>query len=281
MIMRLDLKKHLQILHIDNDEESFEFYTKHFTIEDYAEQWKKGLETLKGQNSPILLPTYIDYDDGMIDVQGYVIYPYGSAWILIDSGVSMSRTNKLAAMHKYIRSIDEELPEDESEWQSHWWLTGSDLSQLGDSLGMGLNFENVAIPNKPLEARSEGGKIGIYADKRCFDIDFGSFKNEKDVRSYAREQVVNFIEKKTPLAIVPALSTDEEMWIYCFFNDNETAYIAQFSMECQDRIADFDAIDRYLRSKDNQPYIIKKDPQVYTMHARFKPDTIGKLLEVL
>lgn len=280
--MILDIKSDLQVLYLDNDEERFHFYTKHLNIEEYLSYWKEGLRRLSETRLPVLLPTYIEYDDDMLDLQGYVIYPYKSTWVLIDSGVRMPRTNDISKMHEYIDVLSAQLPEDEDEWQSHWWLTGNDLSELSSCIGAHFDFEGSSIPTKPLVVRPSDEKVDIYADRQRFDINFGSFKNKEEVKTYSRQQIESFINKDSSIAVVPAVTDDEKLWLYCFFDsDKESAYIAQFSLPCHNHVADFAEIEAYLRVKDYQPYVIKKDPQVYTLHARYTTNTINTLLRAL
>lgn len=280
--MILELKNDFQALYLDSDEERFHFYTKHLNIEEYLAYWREGLERLSEARLPVLLPTYVEYDGDMQDLQGYVVYPYKSAWVLIDSGVRMPRTNDISKMHEYIDVLSDQLPEDENEWQSHWWLTGDDLSRLSSCIGGHLNFEGSSIPTKPLVVRRDDEKMDIYADKKRFDINFESFKNKEEVKKYSKQQVEDFISKDRAVAIVPAVTDDEKMWLYCFFNNGkEGAYVAQFSLPCHDHIADFAEIEAYLRARDYRPYVIKEDPQVYTLHARYTANTIDTLLQVL
>lgn len=273
--------KRSQSLYIDNDKEEFKFYTKHVSVQEYIAYWKQGINLLRNDNIPIILPTYIEYEGDEIDVQGYIIYPYGSAWILIDSGLKLPLSVDISNAHKYIAPIDTELPQDEDEWQSHWWLSGEDMNALAACVGSRLSLEKGVIPTEPLRFIREDDIIKINADRQSFNIEFGVFENEQQVRSYSRNQLTAYINKEKPYAILPSGIVDGKVLLLFFFYEDSTNYLAQFSIDCQNNRVNFSTIDAYMKKTRNRPYIIESNPPVYTLHARFKLDAAGKLLDIL
>ncbi len=279
----LKINSQIKNLYIDHDEESFEFHNKHLTDNEYMEQWKKSLIRLHESKTPILLPTYLEYYDNQIDLQGYAIYPYESAWVLIDSGVRMPEGDDLADSYKYLPALQESLPKHAKTWQSHWWLTGDDLESLAKEVGASLVFAKGVIPTWPLRCYRNKSHIDIYADKTHFSINFSSFDNGVEAQAFAREQMEDFVTGKNDTAVLPASVEDGELSLYILFKDDHCEYIAQSysSSFCEGNVVDLKAVEAWRKSKDRKPYIVKKRPLVYIPHARYSSGTAVRLLEML
>lgn len=99
--MILDTSRPIKSLYINKDKEEFEFYGQHLTDEEYIEQWKQSLLQLHKTAHSVHLPTYCEHTDGGLNLQGYAIYPYRSAWVLIDSGVYISKYTDPSDSYKY------------------------------------------------------------------------------------------------------------------------------------------------------------------------------------
>jgi hypothetical protein len=280
----LDASHRVKILHIDHDQEDFEFYNKHLTDNEYLDQWRKSLIRLHKSNVPVLLPTYLEYGKNEINLLGYTIYPYESAWVLIDRGVRMPKDIDIADSYKYLDPLGKMLPKNAKTWQSHWWLTGEDLSQLANDIGEQLVFEKGTIPTWPLSCSRDKSIINIYADKRHFVIDFSTFKNSADVEWFAREQVANYIRGKSDIAIIPGSVSEGDMLMYTLFKGDQCEYIAQsYSyVPCNGGdTVDFNAIELLVKRHNEQPYVIRRRPLVYTLHARYSSGTTENLLGAL
>lgn len=268
-------------MYVDNDKENFEFYNQHLTEEQYIEQWRKSLLHLHKTAHSVLLPTYCEHTDGGLNLQGYAIYPYRSAWVLIDSGVYIPKHTDPSDSYKYLSPVEDELPSDEKEWQSHWWLTEDDLDSLASDIGLQLTFDKGAILSSPLECRRDNDSIDVYADRTRFNIDLSTFENSEEVRQYCIDQIKRYVHGDRSVITIPVSIIDKELVLYSFFDEGSSAYVAQSAMRYNDGVVDFDKIESWIKKYDDRPYITNKDPLIYGLHARYTPGTITNLLDIL
>lgn len=277
--MILDLKSDENALYIDNDKEPIEFYETFMHKGEYLSLWKESMQTLHSSATPIMLPVYAEKKPSSIHLQGYVIYPYRSAWLLIDRGVEVPIGINLSRSHRYVTPIEIELPENDTEWQSHWWLSGDDLTSLSAELGLSLQFQNGEIPAWPLHCRRLDTRVNIYADRQKFDINFVSLKSSSDIADYFIEQLQQYLIGNSSEASIPTSDVEDgSISILSLFRKNSYEYIALSHLDYPSTELNLQSINELLDNNPH-PYVLDKDPDVYSYHARYTAGTATNLLK--
>lgn len=270
-------------LYIDRDVETFTLSRNcPWDSLEWFDIWRSSLNMLSIQKSPVILPTFSEMTTEQIRLEGYILYPYQSYWVMIDSGLTLPSWIDVNNINEYIDPVEKQLPANDLEWQSHWYLSGQDLTLLANKLNIDTRFDGLSLPAFSIKVVTTGETQGLLIGKNLYLVD-GGWQDAVAVKGVVREQVHAYTSGQVECAAIPLSLNNGSCELLCLFVEDEIPYAAVAGVDIgtgKDGVSELKRVIKEVNA-GSKPYISSMSPLTYYHHSRYTSGSEKNILSNL